>query len=259
MRPVLVEVRDVGSEDVGEVAAPEDQDPVEVFPADATDPALGVRPRLGRSHRRLDHPDPFGAEDLVELAGELTGVSGSAQRWRNSTPGAPAASPVARRQRCQTAHRRVRVPPRGIEESLLVAVEVEWRPACVGPQSVVVKASGSSDPGARPRIDSLWSSCGPADTPRKRHRAVVSGFDCGGLGRAKALVDAGLLALDQRWRLDAPGRNRTSARGLGSRSHQCSAVRLSPWSPAGPGFEARVVRGSASAYRCVRLLPVDGR
>ena len=89
MRPVLVEVRDVGSEDVVEVAAPEDQDPVEVFPADATDPALGVRPCLGRSHRRLDHPDPFGAEDLVELAGELTGVSGSAQRWRNSTPGAP--------------------------------------------------------------------------------------------------------------------------------------------------------------------------
>src|SRR5262245_28489965 len=30
-----------------------------------------MRPRLGRAHRRFDYADVFGAEDLVELTGEL--------------------------------------------------------------------------------------------------------------------------------------------------------------------------------------------
>jgi len=53
------------------VAAANDQQPVEALAADAADPPLGMCPRLRRPHRRLDQPDAFGAEDLVELAGEL--------------------------------------------------------------------------------------------------------------------------------------------------------------------------------------------
>src|SRR6266508_4691575 len=71
VRPVLVVVQGVGREDVSEVAAADDQDPVETLAPDAADPALGMRPRPRRSHRRFDHTDALGAEDLVELAGEL--------------------------------------------------------------------------------------------------------------------------------------------------------------------------------------------
>src|SRR5436309_2215570 len=62
---------DVERKDVLEVSAAEEQDPVEALSADAADPALGVRPRLRRPHRRLNHPDPHRAEDLVELTAEL--------------------------------------------------------------------------------------------------------------------------------------------------------------------------------------------
>ena len=64
-------MRDIRGEDVLEVAAANDEDPVEAFAAEAADPALGVRPCLRRPHRRLDHPYAFGAEDLVEVTGEL--------------------------------------------------------------------------------------------------------------------------------------------------------------------------------------------
>ena len=68
---MLVKVLDIGREDVLEVASAEDQEPVKTLAADAPDPALGMRSRLRRSHRRLDHPDPLRTEDLVELTGEL--------------------------------------------------------------------------------------------------------------------------------------------------------------------------------------------
>ncbi len=42
-----------------------------LLPPQTADPALGVCPRPRRPHRRLDHPDAFGAEDLVEVAREL--------------------------------------------------------------------------------------------------------------------------------------------------------------------------------------------
>ena len=82
--PMLVVMPDVGREDVVEVAAAEDQHPVEALAADAADPALGVRPRLRRPHRRLDHPDPLGAEDLVELAGELAVAVADRNRGRDA-------------------------------------------------------------------------------------------------------------------------------------------------------------------------------
>ena len=63
-------MRDIGREDVLEVAAAEDEEPVDALAADALDPTLRVRPRLRRSHGRLDDSDAFGAEDLVEVMGE---------------------------------------------------------------------------------------------------------------------------------------------------------------------------------------------
>src|SRR6266511_1460312 len=71
VRPVLVVTPDVGDEHVLEVAAAEDQQPVEALAADAADPALGMGARLRRPYRRFDDVDAFGAEDLVELAAEL--------------------------------------------------------------------------------------------------------------------------------------------------------------------------------------------
>ena len=55
-----------------EVAAAEDEDPVEALAADRSDPALGVGPRLRRADGSLDDADSFRTEDLVEVAGELT-------------------------------------------------------------------------------------------------------------------------------------------------------------------------------------------
>src|SRR5262249_24655893 len=69
--PMLVEVLNVGREGVLEVALAEDQEPVKTLAADASDPALGMRSSLRRPHWRLHHPDARGAEDLVEVAGEL--------------------------------------------------------------------------------------------------------------------------------------------------------------------------------------------
>src|SRR6266536_3970592 len=54
VRSVFVVVRDVGRENVVEVAATEDQDPVEAFAACAADPAFGVRPCCRRPHGRFD-------------------------------------------------------------------------------------------------------------------------------------------------------------------------------------------------------------
>jgi ABC-type uncharacterized transport system ATPase subunit len=70
VRPMLVEMPDIRDEHVLEVTATEDQQPVEALPANASDPALGVRSRLRRPYRRFDHPDALGAEDLVKVAGE---------------------------------------------------------------------------------------------------------------------------------------------------------------------------------------------
>ena len=71
VRPVPVVVVGVDAEHVVEVAAVEDQQPVEALAADAADPALGVGVRVRRPHRRADDRDAFAAEDVVEAAAEL--------------------------------------------------------------------------------------------------------------------------------------------------------------------------------------------
>ena len=68
---LAVVVLRVDPQDVFEVAAADDQEPVETFGSDGSDEPLGVRVRLRRSHRSVDHADSFAAEHLVEGSGEL--------------------------------------------------------------------------------------------------------------------------------------------------------------------------------------------
>jgi hypothetical protein len=69
--PICVVVQRVLADEVFEVAAADNQEPVEAFAPNASDPALGVRPRLRRPYRRFDDTESFRAEDLIELAAEL--------------------------------------------------------------------------------------------------------------------------------------------------------------------------------------------
>jgi hypothetical protein len=66
MRPLRVVVLDEDAQDAFEVAAVEDQQPVQAFGADGSDEPLGDGVCLRRSHRRLDDPDAVRAEHLVE-------------------------------------------------------------------------------------------------------------------------------------------------------------------------------------------------
>jgi hypothetical protein len=54
-----------------ELAAAEDQQPVEALATHAADPALGVCVRVRCLDRCADHGDPFGFEDVIEAAAEL--------------------------------------------------------------------------------------------------------------------------------------------------------------------------------------------
>jgi hypothetical protein len=71
MRPMRVVVQRVFADHVLEVAAAEDQEPVEALAPNGSDPALGMRPRLRRPYRRFDDTDSFRAEDLIEVTREL--------------------------------------------------------------------------------------------------------------------------------------------------------------------------------------------
>jgi hypothetical protein len=62
----------VDAEHVLEVAAVDDQDPVEALAAEGADPTLGVRIRIRGSDGRPGNPHALAAEDLVEGAAELT-------------------------------------------------------------------------------------------------------------------------------------------------------------------------------------------
>ena len=69
--PSPVVVGGVDPKDSLEVAAPQDQHPVQAFGPDRADPPLGERVRLRGPDRGLDDLHPFGPEDLVERTGEL--------------------------------------------------------------------------------------------------------------------------------------------------------------------------------------------
>src|SRR6266516_1229481 len=61
----------VNAEHVLELAAVDDQDPVEALAPERADPALGVGVGVWRSDRRADDRHAFAAEDLVEAAADL--------------------------------------------------------------------------------------------------------------------------------------------------------------------------------------------
>src|SRR6266536_3286580 len=61
----------VGAEHVFEVAAAEDEDPVEAVGANRAYATLGEGVRVRRLNRRADHLDAFRPDDLVERVAEL--------------------------------------------------------------------------------------------------------------------------------------------------------------------------------------------
>src|SRR6266536_908399 len=61
----------VDVEHVFELAAVDDQDPVEALSSERPDPALGVSVRIRRSDRRPDDLHAFAAEHVAERAAEL--------------------------------------------------------------------------------------------------------------------------------------------------------------------------------------------
>ncbi len=69
--PLAVVVVDVDTKHSFEVAAVEDQQPVEALGAHGSDEALCDRVRFGRADRRPDDLDAFAAEDGVEVTSEL--------------------------------------------------------------------------------------------------------------------------------------------------------------------------------------------
>ena len=71
MRPVLVVMAGVDAEYVLELAAAEDEQPVEALASDAADPALGVGVRVRCLDRRADDGDPFALEDEIAAAAEF--------------------------------------------------------------------------------------------------------------------------------------------------------------------------------------------
>jgi hypothetical protein len=72
MRTLGVVVRGVRADHAFEVAAAEDQQPVETLGAYGANEALRIGIRLRCTDRRPNHPDAFAAEDLVEGGRELT-------------------------------------------------------------------------------------------------------------------------------------------------------------------------------------------
>jgi hypothetical protein len=89
MRALRVVVLDVGAEDSLEMAAVEDQEPVEALGTDGADEALGDGIRFGRSDWRAEDPDSLAAEDLVEGAGVLAVTVAIRKRIRCSAKKRP--------------------------------------------------------------------------------------------------------------------------------------------------------------------------
>ncbi len=63
---MLVVVGDVNRKDSFQVAAVDDQDPVETLAADGADPPFDERVGARRAYGCADRPDAVGAEDLVK-------------------------------------------------------------------------------------------------------------------------------------------------------------------------------------------------
>ena len=73
--PLPVVVLDVNAEDVLELAATEDQQPVKALTADAADPALHVCARVRRPHRRMNDLDLLPASSALKCWGNFASRS----------------------------------------------------------------------------------------------------------------------------------------------------------------------------------------
>ncbi|HEX6404692.1 MAG TPA: hypothetical protein VF003_16275 [Pseudonocardiaceae bacterium] len=76
---MVVEVRYVLGQHCREMAAADDQYPVQHFTADSSDPSFGDRVRLGRPNRRAEDADTLTGEHGTKDAGEFA-VAVSAQQ-----------------------------------------------------------------------------------------------------------------------------------------------------------------------------------
>src|SRR4051812_48152603 len=82
-----VVVLHVFADHVFEVAAADNQQSVEALAPNASDPALGVRPRLRHLHRCFDHPYAFGAEDSSKSQAKRAQPVATDSKWPNSKDG----------------------------------------------------------------------------------------------------------------------------------------------------------------------------
>src|SRR6266550_6042002 len=71
VRPMPVVVTGIDAKHVLELAAAEDEQPVEALATHAADPTLGVCVRVRRLHGCADHGDPFALEDIIAATAEL--------------------------------------------------------------------------------------------------------------------------------------------------------------------------------------------
>jgi hypothetical protein len=69
---VPVVVLDVEAQDMFELFAARDQEPVKAVSANGPNPPFGERVRVWRPERGADDLDPLASEDVVEGAAELT-------------------------------------------------------------------------------------------------------------------------------------------------------------------------------------------
>ena len=68
---MVVEVRHILGQHCREMAAVDDQHPVQQFAADSCDPSFGDRVRPGCPHRRAQDANALAGEHGIENAGEL--------------------------------------------------------------------------------------------------------------------------------------------------------------------------------------------
>ena len=71
MRPVPVEMDDVGPENAVEMPSVQNEDAVEAVASECPDPTLGVGVRVRRTNWGADDPDALASEHGVEVEGEL--------------------------------------------------------------------------------------------------------------------------------------------------------------------------------------------
>jgi hypothetical protein len=82
VRTVLVVMPDLGADDLLQVAAADDQEPVEAFAPQASYAPLRMRLCSWRLHRRADHADALRAEHVVEAEAELAVAVGEEEAHR---------------------------------------------------------------------------------------------------------------------------------------------------------------------------------